>query len=257
MTFRVVGVRLVGVGLVILGAWIWSARLDYFPEQVLQQQLAERLVEISPNQVNDLSDVCGRVAESDNWVLFVMKANLISDTKFRTFFETAEERVGLWIEYDPGLLRLGLGLGPESNDSNTEIPIRWVRRDETATVMIGVSRNETRLVTNAIDKIKAWPGDLAAVWRCNAVQVGNESRELSEGNTCAGCNVQLRYATGSDVVELTAVLDSLSNVQAFNTKRLTGSVITLAGALLVIFGPNMSLRAVAQRIRRRVQRGDS
>lgn len=253
MKLRMVGVRLVGVGLAILGAWIWSARLDYSPEQILQQQLAERLVEVSPEQVNDLSDVCSQVAENDNWVLFVMKANLISDTKFRTLFETAEERVGLWIEYDPGLLRLGLGLGLESNDSNTEIPIRWVRRDETATVVIGVSRNATRLVTNAIDKTKAWPGDLAAGWRCNAVQVGNESRELSEGNTCAGCNVQLRYASGSDMVELTALLDSLSNVQSFNTKRITGSALTLAGALLVIFGPNMSLGAMAQRLHRRAQ----
>lgn len=251
MNVRTFAIRLVGATLAIGGSLVWSSRLDYEPKRALEERIADRLVEVAPGKLSDLSTRCGQVLNPGGWMLFVMDARLLSDTKFRTYFETAEESVGLWVEYDLGLLRLGLGLGSES--PNTEIPIRLVRRDESVTVFIAVSREETRVITNAVDKSKSWPGHFAESWRCNGVQVGSDSRELSEGNTCAGCNVQLRYATGSNMVELTALLDSLSNVQSFNTKRIMGSALTLAGALLVIVGPNMSLGAVAHRLHRRAQ----
>lgn len=227
--------RLIGIALAILGSVIWTARLDFYPERILKARLGNRLVEVLPGKVHDLSEVCGQVSEANGWVLFVMNANLISDSRFRTYFETAEERVGLWVEYDPGLLRLGMGLGPENVESNTEIPIRWVRRDEVATILISVTPNETRVLTNVVDKKKMWPGDFVSGWRCNAVQIGDDLRELSEGNTCVGCSVKLRYATGSDAAEITGLFESASNIRSFNTRRILGSALTMLGVVIMVF----------------------
>lgn len=229
-----------GLLLAVLGSVIWTSRLDYSPQPQLRERLANRLTAVDPDSLTDLTAQCGEATNNKGWILFVVDAEFLNDAKFRTYFETAEERVGLWIEYDTGLLRLGLGLGLESLESNTEIPIRWVRRDQRETVVIGVTRDETRVIANAVDIAKPWPGELAAIWRCNAVQIGSDTRELSGGRGCAGCNVSLRYATGTDREELTELLDSLSNVRSFNTRRITGSALTMAGALLVWFAPRLS-----------------
>ena len=226
-----------GLLLAVLGSVIWTSRLDYSPEPQLRERLADRLTEVDPDSFTDLTPQCGEATNNNGWILFVLDAQLVSDVTLRTYFETAEERVGLWVEYDLGLLRLGLGLGLESAASNIDIPIRWVRSDQRETIMIGVTREQTRVVANAIDKDALWPGDFADIWRCDAVQIGTDTRELSEGYECAGCNVSLRYATGSDTAELTNLLDSLSNVRSFNTKRIVGSALTLAGVLLVLFAP--------------------
>lgn len=234
MTHRPLVSRLIGTTLMILGSVIWTARLDFSPERILKDRLADRLVEVLPGKVHDLSEVCSQVSEANGWVLFVMNANLISDSKFRTYFETAEERVGLWVEYDLGLLRLGMGLGPESVESNTEIPIRLVRRDEVATILISVTSNQTRVLTNAIDKQKMWPGDFVSDWRCDAVQIGDDLRELSHGNPCVGCDVKLHYATGLDRAELAALFESASNIRSFNTKRILGSALTMLGVMIIV-----------------------
>jgi len=250
MNVRAFGIRLVGATLAIGGSLLWSSRLDYEPERVLEERVADRLVEVAPGQLSDLSNHCGQVLNPGGWMLFVMDARLLSDTKFRTYFETAEERVGLWVEYDSGLLRLGLGLGPESPDSNTEVPIRWVRRDESATVFIAVSREETRVITNAVDKSTSWPGSFAESWRCNGVQVGSDSRKLSEGSTCAECNVRLRYVSGRSSSQLNSLLGQLSNVRIFNQKRITGSALVVVGTALMLFGHRISsFSQIAQRNR--------
>jgi len=243
MSIRTAATAIFGLLLAVLGSVIWTSRLDYSPEPQLRERLADRLTEVDPDSFSDLSAQCGEAKNNNGWILFVLNAQLVSDATFRTYFETAEYRVGLWVEYDPGLLRLGLGLGPATAASNIEIPIRWVRSDQRETIMIGVTRNQTRVVANAIDKDAPWPGDLAEIWRCDAVQIGTDTRVLSEGYECSGCNVGLRYATGSDTAELTNLLDSLSNVRSFNTKRIVGSALTLAGALIVLFAPRISARS--------------
>jgi hypothetical protein len=234
MSIGVAALKLAGAVLSVVGCLVWSSRLDYSPEKALTRQLGERLIDIDPNVITDLSSACSTAGEDDGWVLFVLDADLTSDTTARTFFETADERFGLWVEYDPGLLRLGQGLGADSLASNTEIPIRWVRRDERAFIAIAVSTIGTRVVTNAIDKQNAWPGDLVSVWRCDKVQIGSDTRELSEGKECMGCDARLRFATGENLVELETLLDNLSNVNEFNAKRWIGTCLTFVGFLVLV-----------------------
>ena len=225
-------VKLVAVVAMVIGSFVWSSRLDYAPEQILAESLGERLSDVDQDSVTDLSASCAVAA--DGWMLFVLDTKLIPDKTPRTFFETADERFGLWVEYDTGLVRLGQGLGPDSLDSNTEIPIRWVRRDERALIAIAVTRNGTRVVTNATDKQNAWPGDLVSVWRCDKVQIGSDTRELSEGKECMSCDARLRFATGENLVELETLLDNLSNVNEFNAKRWIGTSLTIAGFLVLV-----------------------
>lgn len=234
---------LLGLSLAVLGSAIWMSRLDYSPETHLRERLPDRLIAVDANAVTDLTAQCGRATKSDGWVLFVVDTKLRSDVAFATYFETAPERVGLWMELDAGFLRLGLGLGLENIASNTDIPIRWVRRDQRETIIVGVTRNQTRVIANAVDEKASWPGDLAGIWRCNAVQIGSDTRQLSEGSGCSGCNTSLRYATGTNQEELTELLDSLANVRSSNTRRITGSVLTMAGVLLVWFAPRASSRS--------------
>jgi hypothetical protein len=167
-------------------------------------------------------------------VLFVLNADLISDTRVRSYFETDEEPLGLFVESEPGLLRLGLGLGP-GPESDLQIPIRVIRRDHTETVIIAVTRDETRVVANALDERAAWPGYLADEWLCKRVQVGSDARELSQGFKCERCNARLRYAVGSGIGELNDALDEISNIEEFNRKRWIGTSVTLIGFVLLLF----------------------
>jgi len=234
MSIRKTVTATLGLLLAVLGSLIWTSRLNYSPEPQLRELLADRLMKVDQYSFTDLTTQCGEATNNDGWILFVLQAQLVSDPTFRTYFETAEERVGLWVEYDPGLLRLRLGL--ESVESDIDIPIRWVRSDQRETILIGVTRDQTRVVGNAIDTAAPWPGDLANTWRCNAVQIGSDTRELSGGHGCKGCRVKLRYATGSNHDELNELLGSLSNVRSFNTRRILGSALTLAGILVTLFG---------------------
>jgi hypothetical protein len=225
---------LVGAALVVAGSLVWMSRFDYSLQGVLDERLGDRLIEVNALATTNLTEACDYTRTYPGWILFVMDANLVSDSEIRTYFETAEEPEGLWVEYDNGLLRLGMGLGPQSVESNTEIPIRWVRRGEAITVAIGISLDETRVVTNAVDKVSQWPGAYYPEWSCETVRVGGADRRLSEGYRCPGCNVRLRYATGSDIEELSRLLDDLSNVQEFNMRRWLGSALTLVGLVLLI-----------------------
>jgi hypothetical protein len=195
----------------------------------------DRLMEISASETLDLSEACQVAAEEGGWVLFVLNASIVNDVQIRTFFETAPEPLGLFVEYEPGLLRLGLGMGPgnlnEAGElvSNIETPIRRVHRAEDVQVFIGITKDVTRVVTNTRDTEIAWPGYLADEWRCNAVQTANDTRRSTHGYTCNSCDVQLRYATGQVPSELKELLDSLSNVQDFNYRRMTGTALSLIG----------------------------
>jgi hypothetical protein len=218
----------------IAGSFIWNSRFEYAPEVLLQQRLGSRLQEVLVGQPTDLSEECNVASEQGGWILFVMDANLLADDKVRTYFETAVEPGGLFVEYDPGLLRLGLGLGPGGVESNLELPIRLVRNNEKATIMIGVSRDETRVLTNAVDRKIAWPGDFYREWRCDPVQIADDTRESTHGYRCEGCNTRLRYVTGDDPVTLSTLLDELSNVNNFNVRRFLGTGLTLAGVAVVL-----------------------
>ncbi len=236
MISRSIAVRLTGVAIAMLGSAIWASRLDYSPETTLIGHLGGRLIDVDPNRVSDLSSTCSEATKDGGWMLFILNANLRSDSTTRTFFETADERFGLWVEYDPGLLRLGQGLGAESLVSNTEIPIRWVRRDESAFIAIAVTADGTRVVSNAVDKRNKWPGTLMNSWRCDKVQIGSDTRELSEGRECLACNARLRYASGQGVQQLEILLDNLSNVQSLNLRRWTGTGLILLGISMTLHG---------------------
>lgn len=237
MNWRNLSRAATGIGLVVVGALVWTSRFNYDPEPILDKRLGDRLVTVERDSLTDLTSECDYSRQSEGWILFVLDAELKRDATVRTYFETAEEPVGMWAEYDPGLFRLGLGLGPNSAESSTNIPVRWVQRDESAVVAIGIALDGTRVVANATDQASQWPGAYYPDWKCNAVQIGDDTRKLSEGYTCPGCNVRLRYAVGERNQELTDVLDELSNVQSFNMRRWLGSAASLAGiALLLTLG---------------------
>jgi len=250
-------IRVVGAMVFLVGSMVWTSRLDFSPEAALQEQLGTRLTEVSNQTVTDLTGACRQVEAPGGWILFVLNAQIISDDGYRTYFETADETNGLWVEYEPGLLRLGLGRGSNSSEPSMSIPIRVARRSENAVVVIGVSRDETRVLTNGVDKRKAWPGTFAQAWQCGVVQVGVDDKELSQGNACNGCDAKLRFATGVSENELTELLDSLSNVQRFNQRRTLGSALTLLGALLTLFAPRVIAYRETLRNRLHAQRGDS
>ena len=256
MKFRSVGLLLIGILLIVAGSTIWQSRFTYAPENVLQSQMNDRLMEISASETLDLSEACQVAAEEGGWVLFVLNASIVNDVQIRTFFETAPEPLGLFVEYEPGLLRLGLGMGPgnlnEAGElvSNIETPIRRVHRAEDVQVFIGITKDETRVVTNTRDTKIAWPGYLADEWRCNAVQVATDTRKSSHGYMCSGCHVQLRYATGGEAAEIKELLDSFSNVPEFNLRRGLGSGLIFLGLIFVAIvaqGSRMRLN-IARRI---------
>ena len=249
MKLRTLVLALTGAILITSGSMVWRSRLAYSPEVSIERALGTRLVEVPKGPNADLTDACRVVTEGNGWVLFVLSASITNDGKIRTFFETAEEPLGLYVEYEPGLLRLGLGMGPgnvnEAGEliSNIELPIRRVHRKEDAHVFIGVAKDVTRVVTNTRDARIAWPGYLADEWKCNAVRIADETRESTHGYTCSGCNVRLRYATGREPSELDDVLDSVSNIRQFNARRWLGTALTLLG----IAGVARSIREISQR----------
>ena len=235
MNIRTTVRTLVGLGLVVLGSFTWNSRIPNFDDELIKTQLADRLREVPSGTSLDISSECERQTVGSGWILFVLDANLINDNQFRSYFETASEEMGIWVTYDTGLLRLGLGLGPNSPNSNRALPLRIVRQNERATILIGVSRDETRVVMNVREVRTNWPGDFANGWSCEYVRFGDEANALSEGVGCNGCNITLRYATGDDYEELRTILDQASNISTFNQRRWLGTGLVLLGVLVMFF----------------------
>lgn len=258
MKLRMIVLALTGAILLTAGSMVWRSRLAYSPEASIQIALGTRLVEIPIGTDSNLTDACRVVNDDNGWILFILNASITNDDKNRTFFETAEEPLGLYVEYEPGLFRLGLGMGPGNTNaageliSSMELPIRRVHRREDAQVFIGVTRDVTRVVTNTRDARIAWPGYLADEWKCNAVRITDDTRESTHGYTCSGCDVRLRYATGSKPSELDEVLDSVSNMRQFNVRRWSGTALTFLGVAVVAY----LIGDVSQR-RRSLRRLDS
>lgn len=220
--------------MVLAGCVVWASRLAYEPNPIISNRLSGRLIEIDPAIVTDLTQACRQVESTQGWVLFVLEANLVSDASLRTYFETDKEPLGLFVESEPGFLRLGLGLGP-GPESDLQVPIRTIRRDHRETIVIAVSHDETRVIANTIDRRAKWPGILADEWLCKQLQIGSDTRELSQGYKCESCDVQLQYVVGDSLRELDDLLNDLSNVDDFNRRRWLGTLLTLVG-LLLLFG---------------------
>jgi len=231
MLARTIIFRMFALLLVVCGGFVWMSRMDYSPEPILQQRLGDRLIAVNSNLTTDLSDECNVFTDDAPWIVFVLSTKLIADASFRTYFETSEDELqSLWAEYDPPLLRIGLGLGVDGN-STTDIPVRIVRRTEEVMIVIAVQEAGTRVIANATEKQSSWPGVGGGGWRCNAVRIGTGTRELASGNGCSGCENLLQYATGTDQEELNELLTDLNNEEHFNRLRWTGTLLTLLGAL--------------------------
>jgi len=240
MNVRSLLLRVVGAMLLVAGSQVWSSRLSFASESEIFEQLGGAIIEVDEGSVSNLAHVCNVAKTSSGWMIFVLFANLRNDDRFRTFFETAEERIGLWVEQDYGLLRLGLGLGTVSSESNTDLPIRIVRQNEKASVLIGITSNQVRVVTNNLDTQVRWPAEGFSEWSCERVQFADDIRELSEGHDCKGCNIRLFYASGNNLDELQESLDRFSNVQRFNVARITGTILITLGSLLMLgFGDSL------------------
>jgi len=98
------------------------------------------------------------------------------------------------------------------------------------------------VVTNVVDRRKAWPMDFLSSWRCDGVRYGAEIKNLDSGLGCEGCLVTVRYAIGTEGTSLSGVLDSVSNVQRYQIVRLTGTVLTLFGVLVFVLGARLTGR---------------
>jgi len=223
--------RLAAASLVVFGSWVWASRLDFAPKDIITSRFGNRLVDIDSDVTTDLNKVCRGVENPDGWILFMLETNLISDAQFRTYFETDKEPLGLFVESEPELLRLGLGLGP-GPQSDLQIPIRVIRKNVREVFIIAVSRDETRVLANAIDRTANWPGYLADEWLCTQTQVGSDTRELSQGFRCSGCDTKVQYVVGSRPDELATVLAQLSNYQNFRLRRVSGTILSLLGLAL-------------------------
>lgn len=239
--------QFVGILLVVSGSLVWLQVPTFQAESVFNNYLGSRLVQIDESSTTDLTQQCAVINEEGGWILFVLDANLRSDYLYRRYFETAPEPSGLWVEHDAGLLRVGLGLGPESSESSASLSARLVRTNESATIIIAVSRNETRVIADKSDARSEWPGKFSQKWQCNAVVVGDETPRFVEGDTCAGCSATLRYATGASLAELDEILSKVSNARQAWIRRITGTCVTLLGFPLLFVGRATYLRQFRKR----------
>lgn len=72
------------------------------------------------------------------------------------------------------------------------------------------------MITNGIDNKINWPDRFLNQWKCDEVELGSAPRQFSSGESCEGCNVSVRYATGNGY---TALADNLSAVDDFTTSK--------------------------------------
>lgn len=227
---------LIGLILISTGSVVWLSRLSFSPE------IGVDLYSIPKDRMTDVDQSCRRAVQGDGWVLFALEARLKSDNKIRSYFETAEQPEGLRVEYVPGSLMLQLGHNDVDDESRTISVIRTVRREEHANIFVGVTRDEVRIVTNAVDKRVSLTVDEVSSVRCDAVRIADDTRALPSGNLCNECDVSLRVATGVDSRFLQTALDDISNRSAFNLRRWLGTALILAGALNLIFTPSVVSR---------------
>jgi len=251
MNLRRTVVVLIGLSFIIIGSTVWRDRLEYSPELVLRQRLGNQLKELSSEGSYDLSDACDVFNDRENWILFVLEANQLNDSTMRTYFETADqERIGLWVELEPPLLRLGMGLGLENPESSTQLPIRVVRKSERFIATIAVTKRGTYLVANGKKMRSAWPDIQGARWSCETLRVGGDRGSLSEGYSCSQCDVRLHYVTGENYETLQRILDSITNVRKFESYRWIGNSLVVGGLIVIVASEVMQRRRRREKMSR-------
>jgi len=245
---RPILIRSLGLLAAIAGSFFWVSRLDYSPEPVLQKWIGDRLISVDRSTTTDLGPVCNVFTDSSPWIVFVLNAQLVGDSFFRTYFETtSDELQALRVEYDPPLIRVGLGVEIEGIKSTIEIPVRVVRRNEFATIVIAVQESGTRVVANATVRESSWPDTGGGIWRCDRVRVGSNHGKLSSEHNCQDCNATLRYASGTNQQQLDSLLAELDNRDRFNLYRWIGNVLTTLGLLAVFCPPAWLGRRIDQK----------
>ncbi len=227
---------LVALFLIVGGSSLWRTRSNFNELSHVKRDLTLMPLRIASTGVSDLSAICQMAQNPDGWVVFAASLNLKSDDIPRRYLQTAEDPFGLFIEYDPadsGLLRLGLGLGPER--WNSDLPIRTVHEDTRETIIVAVSRDETRLITNVVDRSVQWPGDFVDDWRCDQVSLGSPDMERDTVLYCESCRSKLYFASGVGLAKMNAVLDRTVNIPRFHVTSTAGSVMVLAGFALMTY----------------------
>lgn len=227
---RSLGLLIGGLLLAVIGSVYWMNEPEFSPNKILENRLKKQVSIIDSNVPLDMSAACDVFNDNESWILFIVEANQIADSQFRTYFETTrDERMGLWLEYEPPLLRLGMGLGMDNPESSIHLPVRTVRRPDRITALIAVTRWKTRLLVNGRDQSSNWPNINGTKWRCDDVRLGTEWSILSEGYGCSGCNVQLRYVAGNGFKQLDSALDAVSNSRSMRVRKYVGSMLVLVG----------------------------
>ncbi len=232
---RRLGLLASGIALILVGSGVWGSRLDYSVEERLQPLLPTPFISVDAAVTSDLSAACDSVKSNGGWIIFLIWLSLTSDETPRTFLQTAPEPYGLFVEYDPGeegLLRLGLGLGPEK--WNTALPLRHIRRNERLQLAIGVTSNETRVMGNLIDERINCPAQFLANWRCDAFTAARADKPTPAGINCNACTTSISYATGASGGQYEALMNSLRSNVAYNFRRIIGTVLILCGCYAVL-----------------------
>lgn len=235
MRAQLLGCRVIGLFLVGLGSLIWSARFENRVEANLTALFGDSIETVDPQLTSNLSSECDVFNDRESWILFILDARQLSDGVPRTYFETTNQvRQALIVEQDPPILRLNLGLGLENPSSDIQIPIRVVRETSQLKVLIAITRWETRVLANSTSTSSPWPNITGVRWSCEHTRIGNGSTTLSEGFSCIGCEVKLRYVTGTNFDNLNRALDSLSNSDQSKQRGYVGTILGTIGLLLFV-----------------------
>lgn len=225
-----------GIALVLAGSGVWQSRLDYTVEERLRTLLPAPLTSIEPTATSDLSAACNSASSNDGWIIFLVSLNLISDQTPRKYLQSAPEPYGIYVEYDPdeeGLLRLGLGLGPEK--WNTALPLRHARRNEQVQIALGVTADEIRVMGNLVDERTNWPAQFRSNWKCDAFAIAGVDQPTSAALDCEACTTRVSYLTGTGRSEFNDIMNSLTNERRYHLFRVFGSLIVLTGITAIAF----------------------
>jgi len=224
-----------GVALMVCGSAVWNSRDVYSPEVALQRTFGDRLVELSAYGATNLGRECDVFNDEESWIIFALDTNLVTDKRPVTYFETSQdERQAVIIEQESSQVRLVTGLGPESSDSTLLTPIRTIRATKREMLIVGITKMNTRMIADGIDRRIDWPNIRGVRWSCDYVQVAREGRVLSEGYNCYQCEARLQYVTGRGFAEFNSVLNLASNRRNVLLRTWIGNSMLFLGIFLLL-----------------------
>lgn len=210
---------------------LWVSRLEYKPENALAEVAAQEIVQVSSKAPTNLAVACTRVSQSQDWMLLVLRTAVVGDSEARRFFETASDSYGMFVDYNEGRLRIGLGLGPELDTQF--VPLRLVRYAEDFVVFIGITNREIRAVANTLDESILIPDSFMSTLNCESFKVVQGSSNRLAGTACKVCKTSVSYLTGNDEAQLDKILDAASNMKRFRRFGVGGTALGSLGALLM------------------------